>query len=237
MNATENRIGNFSKVCRLGSAKDVGNTFVKIEFKDGKLSISGVEGPKANGDCRGGCGQIVMSGLSVEEYAPGWDAEKVQRFAEVWDHWHLNDMRAGCEHQRAEDWGNEELEVVTYGLTSEAHKLRREALDESAAAARDGRVANLTETGKALLSDDWFKDRHSPPDADSPLSGCYEVKRREKKRANWVNQAEHPRGVLSKPCPVCGYKFGTKWLREEVPQEVIEFLQSLPDTDTKPAWV
>ena len=30
-----------------------------------------------------------------------------------------------------------------------------------------------------------------------------------------------------------GYKYGTKWLREDVPAEVIEFLQSLPDDGGK----
>jgi hypothetical protein len=50
-------------------------------------------------------------------------------------------------------------------------------------------------------------------------------------------QSEHPEGILMKPCPVCGYKYGTAWNKEELPEEVIEFLQSLPDTPIKPAWI
>jgi hypothetical protein len=34
-----------------------------------------------------------------------------------------------------------------------------------------------------------------------------------------------------------GYRYGTGWLREEVPESAIAFLKSLPDTDKKPAWV
>lgn len=34
-----------------------------------------------------------------------------------------------------------------------------------------------------------------------------------------------------------GYKYGSKWLREEVPEDVIEWLMALPDSPTKPAWV
>jgi hypothetical protein len=34
-----------------------------------------------------------------------------------------------------------------------------------------------------------------------------------------------------------GYKYGTRRLREEVPADVIDFLQSLPETDKTPAWV
>lgn len=39
------------------------------------------------------------------------------------------------------------------------------------------------------------------------------------------------------PCPVCGYKLGTAWTFREVPKSVIEFLESLPITDSQPAWV
>ena len=34
-----------------------------------------------------------------------------------------------------------------------------------------------------------------------------------------------------------GYKYGSRWLYEEVPDEVLEFLRSLPATDKTPAWI
>ena len=43
--------------------------------------------------------------------------------------------------------------------------------------------------------------------------------------------------LVSNLSAVCGYKYGSKWLKREVPAEVLEFLRTLPDTDTKPAWV
>lgn len=33
------------------------------------------------------------------------------------------------------------------------------------------------------------------------------------------------------------YKYGSAWLRIEVPQWELDFLQSLPETDKQPAWV
>lgn len=85
----------FSKVIRIGRTRDSGNLFCKIVHNTGRLSITGVEGPKGNGDCRGGCGQIVMHDWDLIEYAPGWDADLVARFRDAWDRWHLNDMQAG----------------------------------------------------------------------------------------------------------------------------------------------
>jgi hypothetical protein len=44
--------------------------------------------------------------------------------------------------------------------------------------------------------------------------------------ASWVYEKEHPRGFLMKPCPVCGYKYGSAWLKEEIPQKVIDEIKN-----------
>lgn len=206
--------------------------FATIKWVDGNLSITGVEGPMASGDARGSSGQVTMPSDEHTDRAPFYD-----RFREVWERWHLNDMRAGCEHQR-ENWDARELlEVVSYGLTSEAHKLRRAAMDEAARAAIAGEVAELTYADRFLLGPDWFRPLFGAPDADGPKSGLYEVRKRETRSAGTVTPEEHPRGLLGKPCEVCGYRYGSAWLREEVPGDVIAWLESLPDATGLPdAW-
>ena len=37
--------------------------------------------------------------------------------------------------------------------------------------------------------------------------------------------------------PDDGYKYGSKWLKVDVPADVLAFLSALPDTDQEPAWV
>jgi len=93
------------KTVRIGSRKDVGSIYAEIKIDEGRLSICGVEGPLATGNARGGCGQI-LDHLTVDRYAPGWNAETLMRFHDIWERWHLNDMRAECEHQRkrGETW-------------------------------------------------------------------------------------------------------------------------------------
>ena len=44
-------IPNFSKKLLIGKSVDTGNVFIKVSFKDGNLSLSGVEGPKNSGKC------------------------------------------------------------------------------------------------------------------------------------------------------------------------------------------
>ena len=124
---------------------EYGRVFVEVRLTvDGskrRLSFVGVEGPEHNGDARGGCGQIHP--VKVKEFAPGWTAPMVGKLNWAWDRWHLNDMRAGCEHQRKA----KEKEVGT-------------------------------------------------------------------------------------PCPTCGYKYGTAWLYEEVPQAVLDWLGKLPRVES-----
>lgn len=125
--------------------------YCKITYQDGRLRITGVEGPKKNGNCLGSSGQIEMNWEPLENLAIGWSRATEAQFIATWRRWHLNDMRAECEHQRAMGW--------TWGT--------------------------------------------------------------------------HP----SEPCPTCGYKLGHAWLTETVPDEVIAFLESLPESHTAPAWV
>jgi hypothetical protein len=145
-----------------------GNVFAKIELSDdGKLSISGVEGPRESGNCSGSCGQIIIgykeyderghSSITDIDPAPDWTLALIKQFFDVWDKWHLNDMRAGCEHQRK------------WGWTYEEHHNRK-----------------------------TFKGHK---------------------------------------CRVCKYHIGSAWLKEELPPEVVEFLEKLPVTDVQPAWV
>ena len=45
--------------------------------------------------------------------------------------------------------------------------------------------------------------------------------------------ATHP---LSE-CITCGYILGSNWLKAELPETVISFLESLPETNKIPAWI
>ncbi len=99
-----------NKVMRIGTSKTYAgrsySIYVKATFKNGRLSISGVEGPLASGNAVGGCGQIDMHDWNIVNYAEGWNAAKVNQLRAIWSKWHLNDMKAECEHQesRGENW-------------------------------------------------------------------------------------------------------------------------------------
>lgn len=167
---------NFYKVVRIGKTfpkwhKTGYSVFCKIEYKDGRLSISGVEGPLQSGNARGSCGQINMSEWGITEYAPGWSEALEKQFREVWKRWHLNDIKAGSKVQ-----------------------------------------------------EDYLRANPIPKEDYAYPKSHYDVASKKLAAAGLNPDPE-------------GYEYGHSWKREEVPAEVLEFLQSLPETDVNPAWV
>lgn len=105
------------------------------ELVDARLEGRGVADPTVAG------GQNRDDLARCEPVEPFTRAQ-LDRLTEVWERWHLNDMRAGCEHQRELGW-------------------------------------KATRTGD-------------------------------------------PDDKVGKPCPTCGYRYGSAWLFEPVPVSVIE---------------
>lgn len=68
------------------------------KFENGNFSMSAeVWNPRHT--------DIYCGGQCVDTVAAYFPANaKAQRMVEIWKRWHLNDMRAGCQHQRASHW-------------------------------------------------------------------------------------------------------------------------------------
>lgn len=120
-----------TKIVRIGTIMEWHTTkelptdvYCKIEFSnDNTLSITGVIGPKSNGDCWGSCGQISMGFEHKNpeqndkryrklitpydiDFAPYWGTDLWYGFLNIWSLYHLNDLKSNCEHQ--------ELMGITY---------------------------------------------------------------------------------------------------------------------------
>lgn len=227
--------------------KGQASAFAKIEYEDGCLSICGVIGPMSNGNCKGSAGKCVDE-IRQGSPAEGWSDEMLQKFCDIWDRWHLNDLNPCCEHQRELGWMDEAAEEITlyhYRLTDEARKTKQDAEKAAVEALRKGETFTPTEAQKFFSNLPGWLDIYEAPKEE--LAPHFELKKKalypgdygptEKKRRGWVRFDESPLGILCKPCPVCGYKYGTAWKKEEVPQEVIDWLFALPETNKRPAWV
>lgn len=217
--------------------------YCKIEYKDGKLSIIGVIGPRSSGNCSGSCGQCTdefRKGRPINE----WNEEMLQKFCDIWDEWHLNDMRPYCRHQKQLGWDKEASESMTlyhYKLRPGAETEQKRAEKAALNHLKEGRPFTPTEDQVFYANLNYFLDVYDPVSGE--LADYYEPYKslhggtEETKRRGWVRFEEDKRGILCKPCPVCGYKYGSSWLTEEVPEDVLQWLKDLPDTKRQPAWV
>lgn len=234
--------------------------FCSVEIKDGKLSISGVIAPMSNGNARGGCGQIDMEFKHLnpkhddKRYSAGelygrdagnmhleehWTWDNWYKFLEVWHDWHLNDMQAGCEHQQAAGLTDKKLTIAHYKLNRETSQRQNEIEEDIKNQFKTKTVATLTTEEQNIFKLPYFLEIPAGEDYPEPehVKKFYAFDKTEEKTAGWLSQEEHPEGQLSKPCPVCGYKYGTAWRKKELPAEVVDFLAALPETKKTPAWV
>lgn len=220
--------------------------FAKIKFKEEKLSICGVIGPKSNGDCMGSCGQCIEE-IRIGSPVDGWTVEMLQKFCDIWDEWHLNDMRPYCEHQKQLGWeklASKKVTLYQYQLTKEALEAKKEAEAAALNALRKGETFTPSEEQVLVSSLQYFIKFYKKLPVKiakyyEPKGGIYlgDTGATEEKSLRWLLTNEHPDGILCKPCPICGYKYGSTWRKEKVPKVVIDWLFSLPDAVVLPAWI
>lgn len=222
------------------------NAYAKIEYINGRLSVCGVIGPKRNGDCKGSAGQCVDEIRKGQPKEDEWTDEMLKRFCDIWERWHLNDMRPYCEHQRELGWeeqSKEKVKVMRLNRTKEASDKARDAEKRAVECLKKGKtfIPTPEETmyanigyGVTTYNDELPKH---PEFYEFKEKDCLGHPNVEIKTRGWISFKEHQIGLLGKPCPVCGYKYGSSWMKEEVPKDVIDWLFSLPEAKTQPAWI
>lgn len=168
---------------------------------------------------------IVHDGQCVDTVAAYFPEDaKLQRMAAIWERWHLNHMRAGCEHQRAAWDVAEPLQLTSLSSTTAFYTMGQRAKGGELSPTEYAYFAALVPGVHALTI---ATNRPKSPEAwgeagEAALAaGWVKLGETETKAAGWVYPHEHPRGLLAKACEVCGYKYGTKWLKEEIPADVL----------------
>ncbi len=246
----------FNKILYLGTQPEYKNNTpdfpakvfckVKVEDKLGKglmLSISGVVHPYSNGDCLGSCGQIYDS-LNINQFATGWDQETLNKFVDIWRKYHLNDMKAYTPDMLAQGWdklASKPINKYSFGVTDE-NRTKKDKLKEAIVQhAIEDKQLSLSSSDKRLLTSNNYLDVYAYELPNAPefmeLQLDYRTKQPkiEAKTLGWVNVEEHPDGLLGKE--LNGLKYGHAWYFHEIPDEVLQWLYKLPDSELKPAWI
>ena len=248
----------FTKIVKIGSSNPEWAprkfaTYCNIKFKEGKLSITGVEGPKNNGDCFGSCGQIYDH-IEIDTFANGWDKETLGKFISVWKNYHLNDMCAYNKEMLALGWdkiAKTECLKYKYMLADNERTLQKDLKARAIESAREGENLKFTPAEIRILdlplscevvATDLEKEPKTPfgMKREKDLWGHNKggLKTPEKTTLGWVRPSEHEKGLLGRKVnEKDNHGYGGKWWMHKVPQEAIGFLLSLPSTDSTPAWI
>jgi hypothetical protein len=148
---------------------------LRAEEKAAGPTFAGVIGESGRDGRWGQDHELLADLINKGQYIDPWTRDKLEQLARLWQRWHLNDLKAGCEHQRAALW-------------------EERPIDSS---------RPLGDYGSFV--------------PDHPKTQTYNM-------LTWVRPEEHPGGLLTAPCEVCGYRYGSAWLYEPLPVEVTEFV-------------
>jgi hypothetical protein len=174
---------------------------------------------------------ILCGGQCLDTIAEYVHGPKMREILRLWNTYHLNDMHPECEHQLEMGWRDEALQDVTlyrytlkHPVLSEQRKVEREVIDT----VRAGRSFTPTPEQAKLLGLPYSLDQYEPITGD--LAEYYEPRRDEatkRETRGWIRYDENEIGILGKPCPVCGYKYGHGWKYMPIPDADIEIIKQL----------
>jgi len=209
---------NLGKIDYDNTGKLENRVTIEIEYKEKKegqkvLSICGNIWNRRNSDILSGDQNLdeILRVLPKNEI--------VQKIHAIWKKYHLNDMHPECEHQEQLGWLELRGKKVTkyvYKMTSETSAKQRELEKSVIKNIKQGENVQLSGEELELYNLTYTIETY---DKDFK-SSTHKFDKSEEKTLGWLRETEHPEGILSKPCPVCGYKYGNAWNYRAIPEAV-----------------
>lgn len=168
---------------------------------------------------------IVMGGQCIDDIYKEYhldmtrdNANIYRKIMELWQRNHLNDMNAGCIHQRKNWDTDKDLKLAKLKLDlDKAGKQVRDIEKRVDEEVKKKLKASITKYEQKLLNLPYWVT--VPIEEVKKYTEFYSVEEEKTEKAHWVNPEDHPEGLLGKPCEVCGYKYGTAWNYEPISQK------------------
>jgi hypothetical protein len=208
----------FGKIDYYGTGRHLNAVTVEVEYceqNNGKkeFTASAMIWNNKRTDC-------VCGGQCLDEIAQYITHPIFKEIYRLWKLYHLNGMHPECPHQNEAGWSEKakrKVNLYKFTLTTEALTEQNKIKQTVLHTAIDGEALELSEAQRLLLSLNYS---HTSPAETLPdsIAPFYKLKEVEAKTLGWLKEDEHPEGILCKPCPVCGYKYGTSWVHFPIPE-------------------
>ena len=217
----------FGKIDYYKTGKKINAVTVELELeeKEGGLEFtaSATVWNSKKTDC-------VMGGQCLDDLAPYFRNNLLyKKILRLWRLYHLNGMHAECIHQNQMGWreqAGEPVNINVYTMTGEACSRQSEAKKRILKAATDGAIIKATPEERKILKLEYFyKTTEELPEN---LKEFYKLKEVETKTRGWLDFGKCPKfGLLGKPCPICGHKYGHGWQFFEIPAEDLQQIKNI----------
>lgn len=178
---------------------------------------------------------IICGGQCLDTIAEYIKTPLFNEILRLWKQYHLNEMHPECEHQRAAGWREQANEFIKIYKFKQTHATIQEESDikqKLLQAAKMGKAYQVTEDEQKILNMKYMIESASPTLPDD-IEKYYRLDRTEEKMRGWVRYDEDSRGILCKPCPVCGYKYGSEWKYLPIPENDKKIILSIINDEYK----
>lgn len=177
---------------------------------------------------------VYCGGQCLDTIAEYVDNPVFREIHELWKLYHLNNMHSECIHQAEQGWKElckKKVSLYSFSMKGEVFTAQRRLERTVVNRAIAGEPANLTEEERKILCLKAGINSHTK-DLPEDIAQYYAHKKTEEKTLGWLRESEHPEGLLARPCPVCGYKYGTAWNFFEIPDEDKARIERLMSEET-----
>lgn len=158
-------------------------------------------------------------GQCLDEIAKYIDDEKFKTIYRLWKMYHLNNMHPECEHQEQLGWRKNAQKIVPiyqFVATADTLKAKEKVKNTVIGFATKGELYLTNEKEQQLLRLQNVIRTHESS-LPKNIAKFYHYEEIGNERLGWLTPDEHPNGLLERPCPVCGYKYGTVFLYRPIP--------------------
>ena len=224
------KVFHFGKIDYYGRVRRINAVDVEVELKE-----------KPDGLAFSACGEIwngnhsdvVSAGQNLDEIAKYIHNNRFSSIYAMWQKYHLNDMRPECEHQRELGWpekARQNVTIYTHTLNLDTirkqHEIKRSVMER----AKRGKTVSLSESDRTLLSLK-YEIKTWKGCLPEDIASYYKIDGAHEKTLGWIIQEEHPEGLLCRPCPVCGYRYGTAWKYMPIEPGDLQTIKSLMEDE------
>lgn len=221
------KIFNFGKIAYYGNRRENLVT-VEVELKEKE---NGEKVFTASGDIWNRTHTDILSGgqnLDTIAKTPVGHNPTFKEIYRLWKMYHLNDMHPECKHQAALGWRDTAKITVTiyeYVLNTETSREQTAINSKILEAAKAGGSYIPNEHEQEIINLEYFYKTHAK--LPEHLKAYYKPYKEETKMLGWLYPNEHPAGILTRKCPICGYEYGTAWNHFEIDAEDLTKIEQL----------